>query len=191
MKNKILQQLIDLRKLIILKHNNHYPLDIDSCEYICKLINDNNLETCLEIGTGLGFSSLYFSLFSSIKSIDTIEKNKEYFLEAIKQHYTNKVNYINMDAFHFTTSKKYDLIFIDGPKSNQILLFDIVSKYLTPNGYLVIDNIFLNRLKNKDKEKNIKIINKVNDFKQYLLSLPNIEVNIVDIGDGLAVIKRK
>lgn len=187
-----MKNLMNLYQDIKNNKNNSHPLDLDSCKFICDLIDKNNFKNLLEIGTGFGFSSLYFALNSKIEKIITIEKNIEVFEFAKKQDITNKIIYLNNDAFSYVPSEKFDCIFIDGPKSNQIVLFDNFKNYLSDDGAIIIDNIFLNRVKNKIQTKNtIKLLSRNEEFKNYLKNLNNYYVEFINIGDGLAILKRR
>lgn len=187
-----MKYLTNLYKEIIKISKNAHPLDFASCKFICKIINENNLKNLLEIGTGFGFSSLYFAINSNIEKIITIEKNIDNFNFAKKQNKTNKITYLNEDVFFYYSNEKFDCIFIDGPKSNQIKLFEILEKFLNDNGIIIIDNIFLNRVKNKVQNKNtFKLLKRNDDFKNYLRDLNNYYVEFIDIGDGIALLKRR
>lgn len=187
-----MEYLINFYENIKKNSTNSYPLDFDSCKFICELINKHNFENLLEIGTGFGFSSLYFALNSKIKKITTIEKNVDVFNFAKKQNKTNKIIYLNEDAFVYNTKEKFDCIFIDGPKSNQVNLFENVEKFLNIKGMIIIDNIFLNRVRNKVKTKStIRLLERNEQFKNYLKNLNNYYVEFINIGDGIAILKRR
>ena len=170
--------------ILIISKNNH-PLDLESAIFICHLIEQYNLKQCLEIGTGYGYSSLFFAVNSQLEVIDTVDKSKDCINYARKQNFTKKINYFCEDIFKWNPEKKYDLIFVDGPKSNQEIIFEKLVHFLDKNGLIIVDNMFLKRVKNN------KILEKTSNFKKYLLSLKMFDVSIVNIGDGLAIIKRK
>lgn len=169
--------------------NNHHPLEIESCYYIWSLISIHKFSTMLEIGTGNGFSSTFFALKTDLKKIKTIEKNELYFQNSNKV--SSKVEYVLADAFEYKPDSKYDIIFIDGPKSKQELLFEKYQNYINHNGMIIIDNIFLKRLLSKNNKQALKIINKNNNFIKYLNQKKDWNIKIVNVGDGLAVCKRK
>lgn len=176
---------------LLKREKNNHPLDLKSCVYICELINKYKIKNILEIGTGLGFSSYFFAKNSFVEEIDTIEKNKEYFSYAQELDDTHKINYINLDLFEYRTDKKYDLIFIDGPKRNQDKILEHVSEFLSNSGLIVIDNIFLNRVKEKNNKQSKKILLHHDRFLKYLNNNSMFDVKYIDIDDGLAILKRK
>lgn len=187
MENKILKLCEQVK--------SQHPIDIDSAKIICELINKKELSTMLEIGTGLGYSSYFFSAYSNIKKIETIEKKFGNFLFAKYFVKNFKVNYHWLDWINFSTNDLFDIIFIDGPKSKNQQIFEKFAVNLNPNGIIVIDNIFLKRLKQKallySTNKYQKIINKVNSFINWLQNQKEWKFEIIDVGDGLAICERK
>lgn len=184
-------KLLELCKQI----KSQYPIDIESAIYICDLINKKKFKTMLEIGTGIGFSSYFFSFNSDIQKIVTIEKKFGNFLYA-KYYVKNfKVDYVWSDCMNFASNNLFDIIFIDGPKSKYQQIFEKFSNNLNKSGIIVIDNIFLSRLKQKMLTLKInkyqKLINKVENFINWLKNNNTWNLDIVDIGDGLAICERK
>jgi len=99
-----------------------------------------------------------------------------------------KIKIFNDDAFEWKSNKKYDLIFIDGPKSKQEILVDKYLTYLNPNGTMVVDNILLKKFDGREvlTKNQKKLIQKVRDFSKWLELNKNVE--ILDIDDGIAII---
>jgi predicted O-methyltransferase YrrM len=136
-------------------------------ELIIKLINQQQYQYILEIGTGYGYSASSMLICKSIKKIITIENNKfnfeiaQYFLKK-----TLKVTCLNLNAFDYEPQQKFDLIFIDGPKSHQEILVNKCIKYLNNDGCIIVDNIFLNKIRQKNiLTKNQRtLLNKVDKF---------------------------
>lgn len=169
---------------------NHIPIVRDqTILYIVKIIRNNNFINVLEIGTGYGYSANFLCDNINFLKIDTIEKNiKNFEIACLFPH--KNINYILDSAFTWESSKKYDLIFIDGPKSKQKILFEKFTNYLLNDGIIVIDNIFLKDVKSINKNK-IKLLKNNLKFKNYLLELKSWEVEILNVDDGIAICKRK
>src|SRR5690554_1157147 len=95
--------------------NSNIPIiEDDSLNFIKDIINKNNYQSILEIGTAYGYSAISFSNEKTI--IDTIEKDNLRANEANKwiKKTNYKINVINDDALVYQgLNKKYDLIFID------------------------------------------------------------------------------
>ncbi|MDR2461646.1 MAG: class I SAM-dependent methyltransferase [Mycoplasmataceae bacterium] len=162
-------------------------------KYICDLISKNNYENILEIGTAYGYSSATICQEQCVKNILTIEKNIYSFNKA-KKFLKNfkKIHLINDDAFLFEPVQLFDLIFIDGPKSHQENLVEKYLKFLSPNGRMIVDNIFLKKIANiSDRTKNQKkILEKVEKFTEWLKNNKFFSTSIIDIDDGIAIINK-
>ncbi len=160
-----------------------------SAEYISNFFIENNICTLLEIGSGLGYSSSFFSHKKKDLKIDSLEKNIEKYNICFNEIKNPNINFLNICAYDFETTNKYDCIFIDGPKSKQIDLFEKYSKYIVYNGYIIIDNIFLKDLNLKNKNSK-KLFEKNIIFQDYLKSLKKWKIKIIDIDDGIAICKK-
>lgn len=184
-----------------LEFKPQHPIDKETADFICNYINENKITKMLEIGSGVGYSANYFALKSTIFSIDSYEKQFGFYQYAKINSLSKKIKFIYED---FLTGKvvdnKYPLIFIDASKTKQIEIFEKSLNYLTDNGVIIIDNIDLNRLKEKYSSPTIgsksiksleKIIIKSEEFKKYLDSLENILVTYFEIGDGIVLCQRK
>lgn len=181
---------MNLDKLKLICIENKIPIVRDeTILYIARIIKDNDFKTVLEIGTGYGYSANFLCNKINGLKIDTIEKNiKNFEIACLFPH--KNISYILGSAFEWEASKKYDLIFIDGPKNKQEILFEKFSNYLFKDGIIVVDNIFLKDVKPTNKNK-IKLIKKNLEFKKYLLNLEEWNVEILEIDDGVAICKRK
>lgn len=162
----------------------------DVIEYFVTFFRNNNIQTILEIGTGYGFSSLLFLSLNNNTKITTIEKDENR-IEIAKKFLTERTKIIKTDIRDFETNEKYDFIFLDGPKSCQIEIFEKLKDNLSKNGTIIIDNVFLNDLSKKSDSKRVKkIIEKNNKFIDYLKKLDDWNFNIVNIGDGIGELKK-
>ncbi len=161
-------------------------------KYIINLINKNNFQSALEIGTAYGFSTYLISTCKSIESIITIEKNEHSYQIALKYNQSNKIHFLNQDVFDYTPSTNFDFIFIDGPKSHQKDLIYKYIEFLNPNGVIIIDNLLLKKIRNKkNKTKdNIKLLNKVDELKYYLETQNDFNFKFLNFDDGIGVITK-
>lgn len=167
-----------------------HPIDLDAAEFICKYINDNYIFRMLEIGSGIGFSANYFALNSKLTTIVSIEKEFGFYLKSKTKSLSDKIEFIWKDFLEYESNEKYPLIFLDASKSNQIELFEKATTFLKNKGTIIVDNIFMRRLRFKEDKNSIKILEKVDAFKKYLLDNTKFNVDIVEIGDGLAICQK-
>ncbi len=174
------------------KKNNIPILRPQTVELLCNIISQFNINSCLEIGTAFGFSTAVMSIYKNIK-ITTIEKDYNRYTKAkalLKE--INTVQCLNVDCFEFKTDEIYDLVLLDGPKSNQDKLIEKFIKNLSPSGIIFIDNLYLKKFtENKNPTKNqLKILNSLNELKKYIQNLKDFKCTIYDIEDGVAVLER-
>ena len=139
---------------------NNIPIMLkDGIEFLTKYIEENNIETILEIGSAIGYSAIKMALVNKNIKVTTIERDKERYEEA-KKNITNmnldsQIEIYNEDALEFKTEKKYDLIFIDAAKSQYIKFFEKYKKNLNKTGTIISDNLeFHGLVKNPDLTNN-------------------------------------
>lgn len=167
----------------------------DFVEYFKNLIIANNYHEILEIGSAIGYTTVNLAMLDNVY-VTTIEYNDERYkicLENIKDfNVENKVEAIHDDALNVFISQKFDVIFIDAAKAKNILFFEKYEVNLKDNGIIIIDNIELNDFKKNVSPKKAKFYeNKIDELKTYLANLTNYDVSYLDVGDGIALLKKK
>lgn len=175
---------------------NFVPIIRDAnLEYLKNLIIENNVLNILEIGTAIGYSAISFALIDKNIKITTIEKDKEMIKiakENIKKLKLQKqIKLIKGDALEVLVDDKFDLIFIDAAKSKYINFFEKYAPLLNKNGIIVSDNVDLldlQRLTNSKKSK--KLVEKMKEYKSYLVSLKDYKTEFISVGDGFAITKK-
>ncbi|MDR0856886.1 MAG: hypothetical protein LBM76_00645 [Mycoplasmataceae bacterium] len=147
----------------------------------------------LEIGTAYGYSALAFSLIDCVNEVVSIERDEiRYGIAKQNLKDIKNINLVLCDAFNYVPNKKYDVILVDGPKSKQDILVTKYLQYLNVNGTMFIDNIFLKKFDDlKTLTKNqASLKRKVDEFKNWLIENKDFHADIIDIDDGVAIIKK-
>ncbi len=170
----------------------------EGIEFINNLIDSNNVVNILEIGSAIGYSAICMAKQSENIKITTIERDMERYLEAkknIKDFNLNKrIDILNIDAFDFTSEEKYDLIFIDGAKSQYRRWFEMFECNLSELGVIVCDNLkFHGHVENYHniKSKNLRqLVRKIREFVLFLENNKEYHTTFYDIGDGMSVSKK-
>ncbi|MDC4182427.1 O-methyltransferase [Mycoplasma bradburyae] len=161
----------------------------DNLVNLVNKLTNIKVKELLEIGTGIGFSSMYLSYHLKELKIDTLEKNLERYSIA-KEWLVDfeNVNCINGDCYEFIPNKKYEAIILDGPKGKQIDLFNKYINYLLPNGVMIIDNFYLKNIK-----PNNKLYNKNLEWQNFVRNLDKnkFNVEIDESGDGVVYVFSK
>lgn len=171
----------------------------EGIDFLTNYIKENNVKRILEIGSAIGYSAIKMALVDKEVFITTIERDKERYDIAIKNindfSLNNQIEIINDDAFNVEIEGSYDLIFIDAAKAQYIKFFEKFEKNLSENGVIISDNLDFHGL-TKDidniKSRNLKqLVRKINKFVDYLKNNEKFDTIFYDIGDGVAVSRRK
>lgn len=181
--------------------NEHIPIIMDdTLEVINKLLENKKVTKILEIGTAVGYSAICFSEFLDQNGyIDTIEREEdrvEKARENIKRaEVADKIHIHFGDAVEIlpTLNDKYDMIFIDAAKGKYPFFLSHALRLLANGGIILADNILYKGYVMSDYNKH-KQRTAVRNLREYLKEVnenPNLETEILEVGDGLAVSKKK
>ena len=180
---------------------NNVPIMLDDgIKFLTNFIIKNQISSVLEIGTAIGYSSIMMCLSSPNVEVTTIERDEKRYLEALKNikelSLEKRITLIYNDALNVKLDDKYDLIFIDAAKAQNINFFEIFQKNLNPGGAIITDNLNFHGLVNKEeseiKSRNVRaLVRKIKDYVKYLKSNPRFETTFYDLGDGISVSIKK
>ena len=179
---------------------NRVPIMLpDGIDYLCNYIKEHNIKRILEIGSAIGYSAIKMALVSDDITITTIEKDEVRYNEAVKNihkfNLNKRINIILDDALNTKIDGKYDLIFIDASKGNNINFFKKYSVNLESYGIIITDNLFFHGLVNDEsliKTKNQRgIVRKIKEFISFLDNNCDFVTEYISVGDGIAISKRK
>lgn len=179
---------------------NSVPIMKDEgIDFICDYIVKNNVKSILEIGTGIGYSSIRFARAKDDVFVSTIEFDIERYHEAVKNVADNNLMdrilvYLG-DAASFTFDRKFDLIFIDGPKAQYQKFFEHFQDNLSEKGVFISDNLsfhgMVDDLSLTHNYSTIKLVKKIRKYIDFLKTNKNFDTEFLSLGDGIAITKRK
>lgn len=174
---------------------------IEDKEYIYKI---------LEIGTAVGYSASEFvNMIGDNVFVDTIERNEEMFNEAEKN--IEKLGLKEKIKIHFGDAKeivplivkkvlesddekeKYDMIFIDAAKSGYPFYLTEGLKILKKDGIIFADNVLYKGyvMSDYNKHKQRTAVRHLREFIDMATNDEKLDTKILEVGDGLAIIKCK
>ena len=179
----------------------HIPIIMDdTLEVIGKILDKNKPTKILEIGTAVGYSAICFSKYLAENGrIDTIERDEERIKEA-------KINIKNMkledviqiyegDAVEILPilNDKYDMVFIDAAKGKYPFFLKEALRLLADNGTIFADNILYKGyvMSDYNKHKQRTAVRNLREYIKEVTESPNLETEILEVGDGLAISKIK
>ena len=179
----------------------HIPIIMDdTLEIMEKYLTKIKPKRILEIGTAVGYSAMCFTNFlSDDGKIDTIERDVDRIKEAKdnikKVGVDDKINIFNGDAVEIlpTLNEKYDAVFIDAAKGKYPFFLKESLRMLNPNGIIFADNILYKGyvMSDYNKHKQRTAVRNLREYIKEVSENPNLETEILEVGDGLAISKLK
>lgn len=198
MNTTVYAEIREIKKYAI---DNKVPIMQDEgIDFLTTFIIKNQINSVLEIGTAIGYSAIMMALANPKLKITTIERDKDRYLEAIKNikkmDLEDRITLIFNDALDINIDGKFDMIFIDAAKGQNIRFFEKYESNLSDNGYIVTDNMNFHGLVDKvDLEiesRNLRaLVRKIRDYRTFLLNNINYEIELLNIGDGVAIAHKK
>ena len=193
------KQELEKVKKKALKENIPIIMD-DTLEVMEKYLITKKPQRILEIGTAVGYSAICFTEFLAEDGmIDTIERDIERVKEAkenIKRvGVEDKIHIYEGDAVEIlpTLDDKYDVVFIDAAKGKYPFFLKESMRMLKSDGIIFADNILYKGYVMSDYNKH-KQRTAVRNLRKYIKEVsenPNLETEILEVGDGLAISKMK
>ena len=172
----------------------------DTLEVVAKILTEIKPNKILEIGTAVGYSAICFSEYLQENGkIDTIERDTERVKEARenikKAEVEDKINIYGGDAVEIlpTLNGKYDMVFIDAAKGKYPFFLKEALRMLDKNGIIFADNILYKGyvMSDYNKHKQRTAVRNLREYIKEVTEDPNLETEILEVGDGLAVSRRK
>ncbi len=163
-------------------------------EFISKLIKP---EQILEIGTFTGYSAICLSKgLQPNGQLHTIELNDE--LEHISKKYFKKSNLENKIVQYIGNAldiipgidKTFDLVFIDGEKTEYIQYYNLVIEKVKKDGIILVDNVLWSG-KVIDENENDPSTLSIRAFNSLIKKDTKVEKLIVPIRDGIMILRKK
>ena len=191
----------ELQKIKEKALEEHIPIIMDdTLEVVDRILKELKPRKILEIGTAVGYSAMCFSeyLIDGGK-IDTIERDEERVKEAreniVKVGVEDKINILEGDAVEIlpTLEGKYDMVFIDAAKGKYPFFLKEALRMLNEKGIILADNILYKGYVMSDYNKH-KQRTAVRNLREYIAQVTgnsNLETEILEVGDGLAISKLK
>ena len=191
----------ELKKIKQKALEEHIPIIMDdTLEVIEKELKENPPKKILEIGAAVGYSAMCFSEFLvEDGKIDTIERDKERIKEAKenfkKVEVEDKINLYEGDAVEIlpTLNERYDMVFIDAAKGKYPFFLKESLRMINKNGIIFADNILYKGyvMSDYNKHKQRTAVRNLREYIKEVSENPNLETEILEVGDGIAISKIK
>ena len=179
----------------------HIPIIMDdTLEVISKILKEKKPNRILEIGTAVGYSAICFSEFlAEGGSIDTIEREQDRVAEAMqnikKAEVEEKIHIFEGDAVEIlpTLTGSYDVVFIDASKGKYPFFLKEALRMLAPKGIIFADNVLYKGyvMSDYNKHKQRTAVRNLREFLAELQANETLETEILEVGDGLAIARKR
>lgn len=181
---------------------NKVPITLDdTLSFLIQTINENQYKEILEIGTAIGFGCISIAENTQSTHIDTLEIDEERFNIA-NQNIKNKglenkisTHLIDAKEYLFNCKKKYDFIYLDGPKGQYINYLPLLTNLLNPNGVIFADNLNFHGMVTGEIPVTRGCRAMIKGLKNYITEVttnPIYETKLYkEIGDGVGITKLK
>ena len=179
----------------------HIPIIMDdTLEVIAKILTEVKPKNILEIGAAVGYSAMCFSEYlQEGGTIDTIERDEERILQAkenfVKVGVEDKIKLYEGDAVEIlpTLNGNYDVVFIDAAKGKYPFFLEQALRMLNDKGVIIADNVLYKGYVMSDYNKH-KQRTAVRNLREYIARVnedANLDTEILEVGDGLAISYKK
>ena len=178
---------------------DHIPIIMDdTLEVVAKILQEVKPSRILEIGTAVGYSAICFSEYLKEDGrIDTIEREEERAKQARenikKVEVEKKIQIYEGDAVEIlpTLQESYDVIFIDAAKGKYPFFLEQALRMSHQGTVIIADNVLYKGYVMSDYNKH-KQRTAVRNLREYIANITNdtnLETEILEVGDGLAISK--
>ena len=166
-------------------------LEPESARFICFLLKRFNVKQMLEVGTCVGYSTMFFAeVLKHQKGFITSVENNSVFVEEAKANFLKAnlkdvVGLIEGDIEEILKdlpNEKFDLIFVDHKKSEYIQILDDVFRVLKKGGIIVADDTLFKPLEQKKH-----LSKSMDEYNKKVFNDSRLYSSIVPLGDGLTL----
>lgn len=185
----------------------HVPVILRDTEgLLLSLLQLNPPARILEIGTAVGYSSIFFATACPDASITTLEVSEE-MADTARTNIqlagmSDQIQVIAGDARETLLDlqkqgQSYDMIFIDAAKGQYRIFWDHSKPLWSQRAVTICDNVLFKGMTASDDfvldRKNKTIIRRMRDYLAYITGLEDVDTSVLAVGDGvsISIVKQK
>lgn len=189
-------KMMTTQRVKLESEKDHIPIITNEvASVLTEVIQTKQIKLILEVGTAYSYSAHVMAdagaiVYTAERQPKRFEKARAYLETSVHQ---SRIHLIDKDIKDYQfENQTFDLIFLDGAKSQYQDMFEFLSPHLNPNGLIVCDNMFFHGYKKEDAGRQVKkLLTKLEAFKQFLKHHKVFESEMIPIGDGLIVSWKK
>lgn len=154
--------------------------------YLRNLIREKQPKQILEIGTSVGYSTLWLAegakeCGAKIDTIEIEEFKAKMALKHFKEANVDDIIAVHVESFEETAKhwrEKIDVLFLDANKNGYLKAFQLFEPYLSPRAIVVADNV-------------IDMRDRLQNFLHHMQNHPDFDTEILPMDHGLLVARKK
>ncbi len=166
-------------------------------QFIKLMIKQANVKNIIEIGTNVGYSSIFFSHVMDFEGkVVTIERSEKFYEEALNN--INSFNLAKNIEVHFGDATEildkidcsFDMAFIDAAKSYYKVFFDKCYEKMKSGGIIISDNVLYQGMIASDElvvRRKKTLVRNLRNYLEYISHDDRFITSVLPLGDGLAV----
>nr|WP_312575900.1 O-methyltransferase [Sedimentibacter sp.] len=168
-------------------------------QFIKLIIKQLNARNIIEVGTNVGYSSIFMSrVMNNEGKVVTLERSEKFYNEAIEN--IKKFNLDKNIDVHFGDAVEildtiningtFDMAFIDAAKSYYATFFDKCSKMMKSGGIIISDNVLYQGMIATDElvvRRKKTLVRNMREYLEYISRDDRYITSVLPLGDGLAV----
>ena len=169
---------------------------------LTQLLDQQKPASILEIGAAIGFSAIKMAQALPVCKIDTIERDDSRFGQAekfiLESGYGERIRIFHADALEMDFSvlqPSYDAIFIDAAKGQYERFFEKYETLLPEGGIIYCDNMLMHGMADQPiadiPRRKRTMIRNIKKFREHMMANPLYDVQLLPVGDGIMVCKKK
>ncbi|MGD9568522.1 MAG: O-methyltransferase [Sedimentibacter sp.] len=166
-------------------------------QYIKLVINQLNAKSIIEVGTNVGYSSIFMShAMNNQGKVVTMERSEKFYQEALNNikcfNLGNNIEVHFGDATEILDEIKgnFDIAFIDAAKSYYKTFFDKCASKMKAGGIILSDNVLYQGMIATDKlvvRRKKTLVRNLRNYLEYISNDERYITSVLPLGDGLAV----
>ena len=195
-----------LDNLRVYAEANNVPIIRKEMESFLKVMIDlRKPSSILEIGTAIGYSSIFMAMSSEETCHITTIENYDKRIPVAKGNFVKagmdeRITLMEGDALDklkelVDNKAKFDMVFIDAAKSWYMEYLMEVFKLTEPGALIISDNVLqegeLSESRYAIERRNRTIHGKMREFLYNIKNMKNLDTTIIPLGDGVAMSWRK
>lgn len=182
---------------------HHVPIMEDQgIRELVNLLKAQKPEQILEIGSAIGFSAIKMAEALPGCTVDTVERDASRYEKAVEfiaqSGFGQQIRIFHADALELALPElkpQYDAIFIDAAKGQYERFFDKYESLLAKGGIIYCDNMAMHGLSNiplaEVPRRKRTMIRNLAAFKEHMLNHPRYDTELLSVGDGIMICRKK